>query len=278
MAAPRARSSSRRASPRAAVRVLRRFVVHLPHEGDEVVQVGGAAAGADVCFVERWGLKDRAGRSPKLRRRFGLVFGEAACREVHDRAQVVGREHARSALVVQQARRDAKRSGPFIEASGAADGTHELDGILVAERARKVAGFEEQGATLVRVVGDEGGGENGEVEDDDARHAALACEGEPNCRVLPRHHGVYPRADLRGCRVEEGGDDREVLGFGAMGTLEAVRDHLVECENPGVSPNSRRHDFEVRARDGAEALFGGEGLVAQPRRELCVSPVRGLAR
>ena len=178
--------------------------------------------------------------------------------------------------MVQQARRDAKRGGPFIEAGGGVDGNHELGGILVAERARKVAGFEEQGATLVRIVGDEGGGENGEVEDDDARHAALACEREPNRCVLPRGHRVYPRADLRGCRVEERGDDREVLGFGATGTLEPVRDHLVECESPGgVGPNSGRHDSEVRAGNGAEALFRGKGLVAQPQRDLPVSPVRG---
>ncbi len=170
--------------------------------------------------------------------------------------------------MVEQAPRDPKRSGPFTEAGGGDVREQEFGGILVAEGVRELAGLEEQGATLVRVVGGEGSGENREAEDDPAGRPALTCERERLGGVLPRRHRIHPRAELRGCHEEERGDAREVLGLGAAGALDEVGDHLVECETPsGPGPNCRRHDFEVGAGDGAEALFGGEGLVAKLRRE-----------
>ena len=174
-------------------------------------------------------------------------------------------------------RRDTKRSGPFTEAGGGDVREQEFGGILVAEGVRELAGLEEQGATLVRVVGGEGTGENREAEDDPAGRPALTRERERLGGVLARLHRIHPRAELRGCHEEERGDAREVLGLGAAGALDEVGDHLVECETPsGPGPNCRRHDFEVGAGDGAEALFGGEGLVAKLQREPRVSPVGGV--
>ena len=130
------------------VEQLHRLVVHRPKESDDVVEIGGAAAGADECFVERWGLKGGGGGALQHRRDFGLVLGKAACRVRHDLSQVWRRDDARSPLVVEQAPRDAKRSGPFTEAGGGDVREQEFGGILVAEGVRELAGLEEQGATL----------------------------------------------------------------------------------------------------------------------------------
>ena len=107
------------------------------------------------------------------------------------------------------------------------------------------------------------------------RHAGLAGEREPlACACSRAATGSTHEQDVRGDAEEERGHAGEVVGAGAAGALEEVDDRLVECARGlgDVGPKCRRPDVEMGAGNGAEALFGGEGLVAQLQRELRVSP------